>query len=130
MNERPQLTRIAMVRVQSQVTVTGVIRSVTTEAVGPSPAVRCVLADGSDQLDLLFLGQASIAGLEQGRRCTAVGRAGARLGRLVLWNPRYELAPPGSPDGAPADEHGPAGRVLVSAAHRQPCREGDGTARR
>jgi len=34
-NERPQLTRIALVRAQSRVTVTGVIRPVTTETVGP-----------------------------------------------------------------------------------------------
>ena len=102
MNARPQLTRIAMAGVQSRVTVAGVIRSVTTETVGPSPAVRCVLADGSGQLDLLFLGQASVAGLARGRRCTAEGRVSAYEGRLVIWNPRYELAPPESPDGPPA----------------------------
>jgi len=34
-NERPQLTRIAVVRAQSRVTVAGIIRSVTTETVGP-----------------------------------------------------------------------------------------------
>jgi len=102
-NERPQLTRIAMVCAQSRVTVSGVIRSVTTEAVGPSPAVRCVLADGSGQLDLLFLGREHLSGLAKGRRCTAEGRACAYQERLVLWNPRYELTPPESPDGPPLE---------------------------
>jgi CheY-like chemotaxis protein len=112
--ERPQTTRIAMVRAQSRVTVTGVVRSVTTEGVGSSPAVRCVLADGSGQLDLLFLGAESLLGLVPGRRCTATGRACVRRGRLVLWNPRYQLDPPVSPTGAaPPNGHGAGGRVLV-----------------
>jgi hypothetical protein len=100
-NERPPATRIAAVRAQSRVTVTGVIRSVATLAIGPSPAVRCVLADGSGQLDLLFLGVPSVTGLAPGRRCTATGRACLYRGRLVTWNPRYQLDPPATPPGAP-----------------------------
>jgi CheY-like chemotaxis protein len=118
-NERPQPSRIATVRVQSRVTVTGVIRSVTTDAVGPSPALRCVLADGSGQLDLLFLGRESIVGLEPGRRLTAEGRAVVYQARVVLWNPRYDLALPEPSPAAPAmNGDGPGvgeagGRVLV-----------------
>ena len=97
MNERPPVTQLALVRAQALVTVAGVILSVTTEAVGPSPALRCVLADGSGRIDLLFLGREGIAGLEPGRRCAVTGRAAARRGRLVIWNPRYELEPPGAP---------------------------------
>jgi hypothetical protein len=94
-NGQPQATtRVAMVRVQSRVTVTGVIRSVDTEAIGSSPAVRCVLADGSGQIDLLFLGRESLTGLMPGRRCSATGRAGVHRGDLVIWNPRYQLEPP------------------------------------
>ena len=100
-NERPPATRIAAVGAQSRVTVTGVIRSVATQAIGPGPAVRCVLADGSGQLDLLFLGVRSVTGLAPGRRCTATGRAGLHRGRLVIWNPCYQLDPPGTPPGAP-----------------------------
>ena len=78
MNARPQPSRIATVRVQSRVTVTGVIRSVSTENIAGSPAVRCVLADGSGQIDMLFLGRESVAGLvpagaaprSGGRACT------------------------------------------------------------
>ena len=114
MNEQSQATRIAMVRVQSRATVTGVIRSVATEAIGGVPAVRCVLADGSGQVDMLFLGRESVTGLAPGRRCTATGRACAYRGRLVIWNPRYELEPLAAPPGAPRDTgHSPADRVPI-----------------
>jgi len=108
-NERPQPSRIATVRVQSRVTVTGVIRSVSTESIAASPAVRCVLADGSGQIDMLFLGRERVAGLVPGRRCTATGRACVHRGRMVIWNPGYEL----EPDAGEDDEPGAAGRVLL-----------------
>jgi CheY-like chemotaxis protein len=108
-NERPQPSRIATVRVQSRVTVTGVIRSVSTESIAGSPAVRCVLADGSGQIDMLFLGRESVAGLVPGRRCTAIGRACVHRGRMVIWNPGYELEPDTDSD----DEQGAADRVLL-----------------
>lgn len=121
MNEQPPVTRIAMVRVRSRVKVTGVIRLVHTESVGVSPAVRAVLADGSGQLDLIFLGRESMAGLVHGRRCTAEGRASAYMGRLVLWNPRYELEPP-EPDAVADDEDVAAARVLVVGDDPGLCR--------
>jgi hypothetical protein len=111
-NEQPRTTRIARVRAQSRATVTGVIRSVTTQAIGPSPAVRCVLADGSGQLDLLFLGVQSLTGLVPGRCCTATGRACLYRGGLVIWNPRYQLDPPGTRPGAP-QPNGHAGDLLT-----------------
>lgn len=85
-------TPIAAVRPRDRVAVTGVIRSATAETIGTSPALRCVLADRSGEIDLLFLGRPAIAGLEPGRRCTARGRTSAVEGRLVIWNPRYEMA--------------------------------------
>jgi CheY-like chemotaxis protein len=118
-NEQPQATRIAMARVQSRVTVTGVIRSVATEAIGSSPAVRCVLADGSGQVDMLFLGLDSVTGLVPGRGCTATGRACVYRERLVIWNPRYELEPPGSPRD---DGQAPADRVLIIGDDPGLCR--------
>jgi hypothetical protein len=87
----PVVTRIAAVRAQCRVAVSGVVRSATPETIGSSPALRCVLADNSGEADLLFLGHAAVAGLEPGCRCTAQGRACAYQGRLVIWNPRYQL---------------------------------------
>ena len=125
MSAEPAVTRIAGVRLRSRVTVTGVIRSAAAETIGTGPAFRCVLADGSGQIDLLFLGREALTGLEPGRRCTATGRACPHEGRLVIWNPRYDLEPPGpsavaaGDGGTGADGRAPAsrapanGRVLV-----------------
>ncbi|HEY6492901.1 MAG TPA: hypothetical protein VIZ43_06475, partial [Trebonia sp.] len=88
------------------------------------PAVRCVLADDSGRIDLIFLGRRSIAGLAPGRRCTVTGRAAVRRRRLVIWNPRYELEPPEAPasGGPPARcGNGEAGRVRVIGDDRGQC---------
>jgi CheY-like chemotaxis protein len=122
-NERPQPSRIATVRVQSRVTVTGVIRSVSKESIAGSPAVRCVLADGSGQIDMLFLGRESVAGLVPGRRCTAIGRACVHRGRMVIWNPGYELEPAAAvPDADKDDGRGAADRVLLIGDDPGLCR--------
>lgn len=92
-------TRIAAVRPQQRVTVTGVIRVMAPGTVGTSPALRCVLADGSGEIDLVFLGYTEITGLKPGLRCTAQGTACAVQGRLVLWSPRYEITPTGESEG-------------------------------
>ena len=69
--------------------------------IGSGPACRYTLADETGEVDLLFLGRVVVAGLEPGSRCSAEGTAADRDGRLVIWNPRYQLYPVDSP-GAPA----------------------------
>jgi hypothetical protein len=88
----PISTPIGAVRVQEFVSVSGVIRLVRAMSIGGVPACRCVLADGTGELDLLFLGRVSVAGFAGGRRCLATGRAAEREDRIVLWNPHYVLA--------------------------------------
>ncbi|HEX6452942.1 MAG TPA: response regulator [Trebonia sp.] len=110
----PAVTRIAAVHLRSRVTVTGVIRLAAAETIGTGPALRCVLADGSGQIDLLFLGREALTGLEPGRRCTVTGRACLYEGRLVIWNPRYELEPPGPPADPDGDGGGVDGQVLTN----------------
>ena len=90
----PEVTSIGGARQQAKVDVRGVIRAVDVVPLADTPTFRCVLADDTGQIDLLFLGRAAVAGLEPGRRCRAVGTAAARDGRAVLWNPRYWLEPP------------------------------------
>ena len=93
----------------------------STESIAASPAVRCVLADGSGQIDMLFLGRESVAGLVPGRRCTATGRVCVHRGRLVIWNPGYELEP--APPAADKDDgHGAADRVLLIGDDPGLCR--------
>jgi two-component system, OmpR family, sensor histidine kinase KdpD len=86
-------TRIGDVRRQDRVKVTGAIISAQTTAIGASLGYRCVLADGTGQLDLIFLGRAAVAGLAAGTRCSIEGVVAARGGRLAVWNPRYQVQP-------------------------------------
>jgi hypothetical protein len=117
--QRPTVTRIAAVSPRRRVTVTGMVRSAAEESIGTSPGFRCVIADGSGEMALVFLGHHRVAGLTPGRRCTAEGMACAYGERLVIWNPRYELEPADPPDsgeaaGGAADGGRPrAGRVVV-----------------
>jgi hypothetical protein len=84
---------ITGIRPQSRVVITGTIRRPETITVGSSPAYLFTLADGSGELDVLFLGWATVRGLRPGTRITVEGRAGTHNSRLALWNPRYWIEP-------------------------------------
>jgi RecG-like helicase len=77
------------IRAQSRVTVTGIIWSAETIAVGSSPAYHLTLADADGELTVLFLGRPSVRGLQPGTCVTVEGRVGTYHGELTLWNPRY-----------------------------------------
>ena len=122
--ELTRATRISDVRGRDRVRVMGTIISAQTTAIGSSLAYRCVLADGTGELDLLFLGRAAIAGLAAGARCCIEGVVAARGGRVAVWNPRYQVQPAEAPpvtdvESSPADA-GAGGachfRVYLSAA--------------
>jgi two-component system sensor histidine kinase KdpD len=99
--QSPETTRISDVHGQDRVRVTGAIISTRVIAVGRSSAYCCVLADGTGELDLLFLGRAAIAGLAVGTRCSIQGVVTTRGGRLAVWNPRYQVHSAGEiPDGS------------------------------
>jgi hypothetical protein len=84
---------IGDIRAQDRVRVTGVIRSKAAMSLSGCPACRYTLADDTGEIDLLFLGRVLIAGLDTGLQCVAEGRAAARDGRVVIWNPRYVVVP-------------------------------------
>jgi CheY-like chemotaxis protein len=96
------IVRIADARARQQVILAGTIRATETVTAGSSPLYRCVLADGTGEADLLFLGRSRVGGLTAGTCCRAEGRAAVRRGRLAVWNPRYQAGPAPKP-----------GRVLV-----------------
>jgi hypothetical protein len=87
----PLITTIGEIRPQDRVLITGVIRSKAAMSISGFPACRYTLADETGEADLLFLGRVLIAGLDTGLHCVAEGRAAARDGRVVVWNPRYEV---------------------------------------
>jgi hypothetical protein len=99
----PAIISIAAVRTQQAVAVSGAIRRYRAMSLRGTPACSYTLADGTGEIDLLFLGRLSVAGLCPGRRCGAAGMAAVRDGRYVLWNPQYTLHGDGT-FGRGADE--------------------------
>ncbi|MFC1414254.1 OB-fold nucleic acid binding domain-containing protein [Streptacidiphilus sp. N1-12] len=89
-------TPIASCQDRQEVTVTGTLRAVTLRPRAGVPALEAELFDGTDALDVVWLGRRSIVGIEPGRRLVAHGRISHARGRRVLFNPRYELRPVGS----------------------------------
>jgi hypothetical protein len=88
-------TPIASAGDRDVVTVSGTLRTVTLRPRAGVPALEAELFDGTDALDVVWLGRRSIAGIEPGRRIMATGRISHARGRRVLFNPRYELRPVG-----------------------------------
>jgi hypothetical protein len=71
--------------------VAGTLRTVTLRPRGGAPALEAELYDGSDVIDLVWLGRRRIAGIEPGRLVRAEGLVSVQDGRKVMFNPRYEL---------------------------------------
>ncbi len=78
------------------VTVTGRLRSVVYTPKETVPTVAAELFDGSGSVHLIWLGRRRISGIEPGRMVTARGRIAEQGGRLVIFNPWYELRPVGT----------------------------------
>lgn len=76
---------------RQRVCVMGTLRTVTLNPRGGAPALEAELYDGSDFVDLVWLGRRKIAGIEPGRTLRAEGLVTMCDGRKVIFNPRYEL---------------------------------------
>ncbi|WP_248961270.1 OB-fold nucleic acid binding domain-containing protein [Sphaerisporangium perillae] len=73
--------------------VAGTLRTVTLRPRGGVPSLEAELYDGSDVIDLVWLGRRKIVGIEPGRVVRAEGLVSVQDGRKVMFNPRYELRP-------------------------------------
>nr|WP_243725874.1 OB-fold nucleic acid binding domain-containing protein [Actinomadura rubrisoli] len=71
--------------------VAGTLRTVTLRPRGGAPALEAELYDGTDVINLVWLGRRRIAGIDPGRRLRAEGLVSVQDGRKVMFNPRYEL---------------------------------------
>jgi hypothetical protein len=78
---------------RSRVAVGGTVVSVAKQREGALAGYRCVLDDGTGQIDLFFLGRREVPGLGVGARCHVEGTARMDRGRLTIWNPLYRLEP-------------------------------------
>ena len=78
----------------NHVKVVGRLRGVVYTPSETVPTLQAELFDGTDSIQLVWLGRRRITGLEPGRRVVAQGRVGLHNGELAIYNPRYELLSP------------------------------------
>ncbi|MET9070357.1 OB-fold nucleic acid binding domain-containing protein [Streptosporangium sandarakinum] len=93
--DRHGATPIVSCAARRRFCVTGTLRTVTLRPRGGAPALEAELYDGSDVVELIWLGRRKIAGIEPGRMVLAEGLVSVQDGRKVMFNPRYELRPAG-----------------------------------
>lgn len=74
-------------------TVSGTIRNTTLSPLGQVPALRAELYDGTQRLQLIWLGRRSIAGIHPGTYLRARGRVCTKDGIKTIYNPFYDILP-------------------------------------
>jgi len=94
---RPVARKIVDATPRGRVVITGTVREVATVRVGRAGSYRCLLYDGSGQIDLLFIGRSTIPGLCVGTRCSVEGTVMQEADHLVVWNPLYRIEPDHDP---------------------------------
>ena len=80
-------------RLGQVVTVQGRLRSVDLRPAESLATLHAELYDGTDAIELIWLGRRSIPGIEPGRTIQVVGRVANRDGVKTIYNPNYELRP-------------------------------------
>lgn len=87
---------VPIARVQPRVEAT-VVGQITSVRIVPrpdgSPWLEATISDGTGSLVAMWTGRVRIAGVVTGRRLIVCGRGApkGRGGRLLIYNPRYEL---------------------------------------
>lgn len=76
-----------------KVALLGRLRCVDLRPTDSQPAFTAELYDGTDAVQLIWLGRRSIRGIEPGRSLKARGRISMRDGAKVMYNPEYQLLP-------------------------------------
>lgn len=75
-----------------EVTMVGTLRSVEGNAKGCAGGVKAEFFDGTDTVNLVWLGQRKIPGIESGRTLRVRGRLGKlENGAKAIYNPHYEI---------------------------------------
>lgn len=76
-----------------RVMILGRLRCVDLQPADSLATLTAELWDGTDAVQLIWLGRRTIPGVEAGRTVRAHGRLAMRDGRKVMYNPQYELLP-------------------------------------
>ncbi len=80
-------------RVGEKAEILGKLRMVQVQPCDSLAALIAELYDGTDAVELIWLGRRTIAGIEAGRTVRATGRIALRDGHKAIYNPRYQLLP-------------------------------------
>ena len=84
--------RVVDCRRGQEVTLVGTLRSVECNGQGCADGMRAELFDGTDTIELVWLGQRRIPGIESGRTLRVQGRLGTLdNGGKAIYNPHYEI---------------------------------------
>ena len=94
--QRPRCVPLQQVSPGGCVEVVGRLRSVVYTPSETVPTLEAELFDGSDTVELVWLGRRRLTGIEPGRRIGARGRGGVHNGPTAIYNPWYELLPAGA----------------------------------
>ncbi|GGM12038.1 OB-fold nucleic acid binding domain-containing protein [Nakamurella endophytica] len=76
-----------------RVSVLGRLRTVDLRPTDALATLVAELYDGTDTVQLIWLGRRSIPGVSTGRTVKATGRLAVKDGRKTIYNPEYELLP-------------------------------------
>lgn len=76
-----------------QVVVQGRLRSVDLKPADSLATLIAELYDGTDAIELIWLGRRSIPGIEPGRTIKVTGRIANHDGIKCIYNPDYQLRP-------------------------------------
>ena len=89
----PRCTTIGQAQPRQQVTLVGEIKSLRIVPRAGSPSLEATISDGSGAMVAVWTGRRRIAGVAPGRRLMINGRGSPNgpTGRLLFYNPRYEL---------------------------------------
>ena len=86
-------TPIAELADRQTASVCGSVRSVTLRPRVNVPALVAELYDGSQKLNLVWLGRREIKGIEPGTYLTVRGRVTYQRGVPTMFNPAYDIKP-------------------------------------
>ena len=86
--QHAQQCRLGMI-----VSIQGRLRSVDLRPADALATLVAELYDGTDAVQLVWLGRRSIPGIEPGRTIRVKGRVASRDGVKTIYNPDYELRP-------------------------------------
>ena len=90
---RPGAVAISDLPPRVEGTVVGEITSLRIVPRAGSPSLEATITDGTGSVLLVWTGRRKIAGVTPGKRIVVSGRGGASgpKGRLLMFNPSYEL---------------------------------------